>query len=147
MTLNTELVERVMGYDYGALRSNLMGHGATMCGVSGMGPALAVLVPRPKIDAVVAFLPQRGGEVRRARIRRAESNPGRGSMTVQTIRPAYVHGRRRAPPSKSYTHRALIAAFSGGKPPPVVEGPLDSDDTRATRIGLRGAVEPRNQRF
>ncbi|MFZ0829601.1 MAG: shikimate kinase [Thermoplasmata archaeon] len=73
MTLNTELVERVMGYDYGALRSNLMGHGATMCGVSGMGPALAVLVPRPKIDAVVAFLPQRGGEVRRARIRPAET--------------------------------------------------------------------------
>lgn len=57
-------------------------------------------------------------------------------MTVQTIRPAYVHGRVRAPPSKSYTHRALIAAFLAGNPS-VVEGPLDSDDTRATRIGLR----------
>ncbi|MCI4353441.1 MAG: 3-phosphoshikimate 1-carboxyvinyltransferase [Thermoplasmata archaeon] len=57
-------------------------------------------------------------------------------MTVKRIRPARIHGRIRAPPSKSYTHRALLAAFFAEAPCEVV-GPLDSDDTRATRNGLR----------
>ncbi|MGC2289887.1 MAG: 3-phosphoshikimate 1-carboxyvinyltransferase [Thermoplasmata archaeon] len=57
-------------------------------------------------------------------------------MTVRTVRPARVHGRIRAPPSKSYTHRALVAAFLAERPTEVI-GPLDSDDTRATRDGLR----------
>ena len=57
-------------------------------------------------------------------------------MTVRSVGPARVHGRLRAPPSKSYTHRALVAAFLAGRPCEVVR-PLDSDDTRATRDGLR----------
>jgi 3-phosphoshikimate 1-carboxyvinyltransferase len=57
-------------------------------------------------------------------------------MTIRTIHPATVRGRLRAPPSKSYTHRALVAAFLAGRSCKVV-GPLDSDDTRATRDGLR----------
>ena len=41
-----------------------------------------------------------------------------------------VHGRARAPPSKSYTHRAILAAgYSDGA---VVADPLVSADTRAT---------------
>jgi 3-phosphoshikimate 1-carboxyvinyltransferase len=41
-----------------------------------------------------------------------------------------VHGRARAPPSKSYTHRAILAAgYADGA---VVRDPLDSADTRAT---------------
>ena len=56
-------------------------------------------------------------------------------MTVRRIHSARVHGRLRAPPSKSYTHRALLAAFFAEAPCEVV-GPLSSDDTRATRNGL-----------
>lgn len=41
-----------------------------------------------------------------------------------------VHGRARAPPSKSYTHRAILAAgYSAGA---LVHNPLDSADTKAT---------------
>ena len=41
-----------------------------------------------------------------------------------------VEGRARAPPSKSYTHRAILAAgYADGA---VVRDPLDSADTRAT---------------
>jgi 3-phosphoshikimate 1-carboxyvinyltransferase len=54
---------------------------------------------------------------------------------VQQISPARAHGRIRAPPSKSYTHRALVAAFLARRPSVVVD-PLDSEDTRATRDGL-----------
>jgi 3-phosphoshikimate 1-carboxyvinyltransferase len=58
------------------------------------------------------------------------------SVTIRSVRPARLHGRLRAPPSKSYTHRALVAAFLSRRECEVV-GPLDSDDTRATRDGLR----------
>jgi 3-phosphoshikimate 1-carboxyvinyltransferase len=57
-------------------------------------------------------------------------------MTVRAVHPAQIQGRVRAPPSKSYTHRACVAAFLSNRPCEVV-GPLDSDDTRATRDGLR----------
>lgn len=57
-------------------------------------------------------------------------------MTVCHVWPARVMGRLRAPPSKSYTHRALLAAYFARGPCEVLE-PLDSDDTRATRNGLR----------
>lgn len=57
-------------------------------------------------------------------------------MTIRLIHPAAAHGHLRAPPSKSYTHRALVAAFLSNRECEVV-GPLDSDDTRATRNGLR----------
>lgn len=47
-----------------------------------------------------------------------------------TLTPSTVSGTARAPPSKSYTHRALLAAgFSGGA---VVHNPLVSADTKAT---------------
>jgi shikimate kinase len=75
MTINTELVERVMGYDYGALRSELLRHGATMCGVSGMGPTLAVLASAANVDAVVSTLPSDRGEIRQTGLR-----PGDGSV-------------------------------------------------------------------
>jgi shikimate kinase len=76
MTLNTELVEDVMGYNYRALRSDLMRQGATMCGVSGMGPALAVLAPSSKIESLVPLLPRGGNEIRRVKIRPGESSVG-----------------------------------------------------------------------
>jgi 3-phosphoshikimate 1-carboxyvinyltransferase len=47
-----------------------------------------------------------------------------------TITPSLVRGTARAPPSKSYTHRALLAA--GYAEHAGVLNPLDSADTRAT---------------
>ncbi len=51
------------------------------------------------------------------------------------VRPSRVHGRVRAPPSKSYTHRAvLLGVLSGG--PCRIENPLLSEDTEATLVGV-----------
>jgi 3-phosphoshikimate 1-carboxyvinyltransferase len=47
-----------------------------------------------------------------------------------TIRPSRVRGTVRAPPSKSYTHRAILAAGYADRV--VVRDPLVSADTRAT---------------
>jgi 3-phosphoshikimate 1-carboxyvinyltransferase len=47
-----------------------------------------------------------------------------------TIRPSTLGGRARAPPSKSYTHRAVLAAGYGTGA--TVRDPLVSADTRAT---------------
>jgi 3-phosphoshikimate 1-carboxyvinyltransferase len=57
-------------------------------------------------------------------------------MTVRTIHPAIARGQLRAPPSKSYTHRAFVAGYLAGSECEVVH-PLESEDTRATREGLR----------
>ncbi len=57
-------------------------------------------------------------------------------MSVRSLQPATAEGRLRAPPSKSYTHRALVAAFLADRPCEVA-GPLNSEDTQATRDGLR----------
>jgi 3-phosphoshikimate 1-carboxyvinyltransferase len=57
-----------------------------------------------------------------------------------------VSGRARAPPSKSYTHRAILAA--GYADSTVVQGPLDSADTRATIRAVEaygGAVKRRER--
>lgn len=56
-------------------------------------------------------------------------------MTVVRIRPGPVLGSVRAPPSKSYTHRALVVAHLAGRPF-TVRHPLASDDTRATAVAL-----------
>jgi 3-phosphoshikimate 1-carboxyvinyltransferase len=58
-------------------------------------------------------------------------------MTVRTIRPATARGTIDAPPSKSYTHRALVLAALTADPDILVEHPLRSDDIRATVRGLR----------
>ncbi len=51
-------------------------------------------------------------------------------MNVE-ITPSTVSGRAKAPPSKSYTHRAVLAAgYADGA---LVHDPLDSADIRATR--------------
>jgi 3-phosphoshikimate 1-carboxyvinyltransferase len=56
-------------------------------------------------------------------------------VTVIRIGPGKVSGTLRAPPSKSYTHRALVAGFLS-QTSYRVEHPLDSDDTRSTANGL-----------
>ena len=62
-----------------------------------------------------------------------------------TIAPSTVSGTVRAPPSKSYTHRAILAAgyADGGR----IDDPLVSDDTRATMRAVEafgGAVDVRD---
>ena len=57
-------------------------------------------------------------------------------MTTVRILPGAVRGTALAPPSKSYTHRALIAAHLAGRRYLVLH-PLDADDTRATARALR----------
>lgn len=52
-------------------------------------------------------------------------------MTVARVRPGPAFGVVRAPPSKSYTHRALVVAHLSRRRFRV-RRPLDSDDTRAT---------------
>ncbi|HYB79449.1 MAG TPA: 3-phosphoshikimate 1-carboxyvinyltransferase [Thermoplasmata archaeon] len=56
-------------------------------------------------------------------------------MTVVRIRPGPVLGTLRAPPSKSYTHRALVVAHLAGRPF-TVDHPLPAEDTRTTATAL-----------
>jgi shikimate kinase len=53
MSANTELVERVVGYDYRSTRKVLGELGALASGVSGLGPTLASVVPRPRVRDLV----------------------------------------------------------------------------------------------
>jgi 3-phosphoshikimate 1-carboxyvinyltransferase len=57
-------------------------------------------------------------------MRRVEVSPGVAEGTVE------------APPSKSYTHRALVAGHLTGSPYRIVRA-LDAVDTRATALGLK----------
>ena len=63
MRLNTQLVERALGYDYAQLHALGKEGGALASGVSGNGPALAFVVPLAKVPAVVRRLPTEGAEV------------------------------------------------------------------------------------
>ncbi|MCI4372499.1 MAG: 3-phosphoshikimate 1-carboxyvinyltransferase [Thermoplasmata archaeon] len=68
-------------------------------------------------------------------------------MTSRTVLPGPIRGRIAAPPSKSYTHRALVVGFLSRRRF-AIETPLDSDDTRATaaavgRLGGRVAFARR----
>ncbi len=53
-----------------------------------------------------------------------------------TVHPSRIDGAFTPPPSKSYTHRALIAAYLTRRRS-IVRRPLDSEDTRATLAGIR----------
>ena len=56
-------------------------------------------------------------------------------MTVVEIRPGVARGSIPAPPSKSYTHRALVVGHLAHREY-TVRRPLDADDTRATARAL-----------
>jgi shikimate kinase len=57
MRLNTEIVERTMGYSYRNLRDHLREHGAIESGVSGLGPTLATIAPIARLNDLVRDLP------------------------------------------------------------------------------------------
>jgi shikimate kinase len=75
MDRNTELVERVMGYRYTELRRDLRRHGAVASGVSGLGPSLAIVVPRRRAAEILELLPADQGERLRVLLR-TEEEPG-----------------------------------------------------------------------
>ena len=57
--------------------------------------------------------------------------PNKDQIMNMRIRPSSVSGRTQAPPSKSYTHRAILAA--GLSKHVTISDALDSADTRASR--------------
>lgn len=75
LALNTALVERVLGYPYALLRRRLVDAGARACGVSGLGPTLAVIVSGSKIDSARAVLSLEPGRLLQTSFRR-EPTPG-----------------------------------------------------------------------
>jgi 3-phosphoshikimate 1-carboxyvinyltransferase len=56
-------------------------------------------------------------------------------VTIRTIFPAVAHGRITCPPSKSYTHRALVAGALTNRRHAVLN-PLVAEDTEVTASGL-----------
>ena len=63
MRANTELVERIVGYEYGGLREELGQRGALGSGVSGLGPALAIVAPPERLSSVLRTLPPGEGDI------------------------------------------------------------------------------------
>ncbi len=64
MDLNSDLVERVMGYPYRPLREEARRRGAIAAGTSGLGPAFAVLAPKDRISSATAHLSTSEAELR-----------------------------------------------------------------------------------
>ena len=63
MSANTGLVERIVGYDYAGLRAELQTRGALGSGVSGLGPALAIVSPPERLSGVLRGLPPGEGDI------------------------------------------------------------------------------------
>lgn len=64
MAINSEIVERTMGYRYRDLRQRLRERGALGVGVSGLGPAIAAIGPRSRAERWKEEMPTTGGERR-----------------------------------------------------------------------------------
>ena len=112
---NGALVGEIVGIDDTAERA--MGLGALAAGVTGTGPAVAVLCKEND-----------GGRIAKALGCRTIVTSTRSEITFNG---GTVNGEVNVPPSKSYTHRAiLMAALSGGRC--VISNPLISFDTLAT---------------
>ena len=92
--------------------------GALAAGISGTGPAFAIIAEKGKGKELADSM---GCDTLVTHTRKR----------IITFRGGKVVGKVDVPPSKSYTHRAiLVSALSGGRC--VVSNPLDSFDTRAT---------------
>jgi len=60
MRLNSDLVERTMGYAYGEIRARLRAEGAIASGVSGLGPTLAAIAPFDRLPDLLRVFPADG---------------------------------------------------------------------------------------
>jgi shikimate kinase len=79
MRVNTELVERAMGYSYRSLRERLRDHGAIASGVSGFGPTLAVIAPSGRLEVLARELPTGDAETRIVQFARASATGEEGA--------------------------------------------------------------------
>lgn len=79
MERNSELVERVMGYDYASLRAALRSAGALGAGVSGLGPALVAVAPQARIPRLLELLSGLPGERFRVAVASTSPSPPEGS--------------------------------------------------------------------
>lgn len=66
-------------------------------------------------------------------------------MTSLEVRPAIAVGTLEAPPSKSYTHRAIVVGHLARRTHRI-DHPLDADDTRATARGVARLGTPVDRR-
>ena len=120
LTKNGEAVGSIV--DDGGIAKKAMALGALAAGVTGTGPAVAIIAEEGQGHRIAEKL-------------------GRVSiMTTTRSEIAFqfddVKGKVDVPPSKSYTHRAiLMSALSRGRC--VISNPLDSFDTRATMDAVR----------
>jgi shikimate kinase len=78
MRLNTELVERAMGYSYRDLRDRLKDRGAIASGVSGVGPTLAAIAPTARLPVLIEALPEDNAERRSVAFSHARATLGEG---------------------------------------------------------------------
>jgi len=79
MRLNTELVERTMGYSYGEVRDRLQRHGAVASGVSGLGPTLATIAPVGLLGDLLDRLPS--DDAQKLIVPFTRSTPGGGAAS------------------------------------------------------------------
>jgi shikimate kinase len=75
MDLNSEIVERAMGYPHGPLREEMRRRGALAAGTSGLGPAFAVVAPRERLSDLIPALPTGAGPVLRTRLPSGTTDP------------------------------------------------------------------------
>ena len=78
MRLNTELVERAMGYSYRDLRDRLKDRGAIASGVSGVGPTLAAIAPTARLPVLIEALPEDDADRRSVAFSHARATLGEG---------------------------------------------------------------------
>jgi shikimate kinase len=76
MRENTRLVERVLRYDYDALRADLRARGAVGSGVCGLGPALAAVAPEESLQKVALAFQNSPGDLRTVAFSSVRRNPG-----------------------------------------------------------------------
>ncbi len=117
LTKNGSYVQNIIGDEH-ELTKKAMDLGGLAAGITGTGPAFVILAEKGKGKAIADSI---GCRTMTTTTRNKEIMFKGGNTT----------GEVDVPPSKSYTHRAiLLAALSGGKC--IISNPLDSFDTRAT---------------
>ena len=114
---NGAYVQEIIGID-NTLTDKAKSLGALAAGISGTGPAFAIITEKGKGKELADSMD-------------CETLVTHTRNKIITFKGGKVIGKVDVPPSKSYTHRAiLVSALSGGKC--IISNPLDSFDTRAT---------------